>query len=99
MFVTIFIKATKQYVAIPEEWVYGINEESLKNRGVNSNQDVLIFWSENGLVNGQPDGGYDPDFSLPLSSEFPPSNGEGCYLARRVHYYGEYKNSHDIRVI
>lgn len=91
MFVKIYIKATKQTVVIPEEWVYGIDEEVLKNRGVNSNQDVRIFWSENGVINGQPDGAFKPNFSLPLCSEFPPTNGEGCYLARQLHYYGKYE--------
>lgn len=90
MFVVVFIKSVSKYVVIPEEWIFDVNEEQLKNKGVNSNRDVLVFWSTSGIKNdGQPDATYAPNFLIPKSSVFPPPNDEACYLARTIHYYGK----------
>lgn len=81
MFVVVLIKCAKEYVVVPEEWIYGVNLESLLNNGVNSNRDMLIFWSTN-IRNV-------PNFMLEKSLEFPPTNDQACYLVRVIRYYGK----------
>lgn len=89
MFVVVLIKSEKKYIIVPEEWIYDINEELLKNKGVNSNRDVLIFWSQNGVgPDGKPDATYAPNFSLSKSSIYPPPNFEAVYVARIIRYFG-----------
>lgn len=67
-----------------------MNQELLKNKGVNSNRDVLIFWSKSAIgIDGIPNAMHGPNFSAAKSVNFPPSNDEGCYLARAIHYFGK----------
>lgn len=49
MFVVVFLNGIKKYIPIVEEWIFDIDEQSLKNNGVNSNRNVLIFYSINGI--------------------------------------------------
>lgn len=89
MFVVVLIKSLKRYVVVPEEWVFDINEQSLKNNGVNRNRNVLMFWSENGIGNdNEPDHEYKPNFTLKKETVFPPPDGQGCYIVRMIHFYG-----------
>lgn len=90
MFVVVVITNLKKRIVIPEQWIYDVNEQSLKNYGVNSNRNVLIFWSNSALdSNNRPDATYKPNFSAPNSEEYPPLNDEACYLARIYSYRGE----------
>lgn len=79
------------HVVVPENWIYDISQELLKNQGVNSNRDVLVFWSEKGLVDGTPNEGYSPNFDISKASIFPPPNNteEACYIARLIRYFGK----------
>lgn len=91
MFVVIFIKfPIEKYVVVPEEWIYDINEELLKNRGVNTNRDVCVFWSKHGIDDkSQPRADFAPNFTLPKENVFPPQNDEACYIARIIRYNGK----------
>lgn len=91
MYLVVYIKAARKNIVIPEKWCFDIDEEKLKNRGVNSNQDIRIFWSEIGVdIHGQPDCEYTPKFDLYLANQFPPEIGlEACYIGRSKHYYSK----------
>lgn len=91
MFVVIFIKfPIEKYVVVPEQWIFDINEELLKNRGVNPNRDVCVFYSMHGIdENNQPCAECEPDFTMAKANAFPPPNDEACYTARVVRYFGK----------
>lgn len=93
MFVVVYIKAAKKYVVVPENWIFDINQELLKNKGVNGNRDVLIFWSLDGIVDDKPNDEYAPNFHLEKSNEYPLPAGvkEACYVARLKRYFGKKK--------
>lgn len=92
MFVVVLLTGFKIYIPIVEEWIYDIDEESLKNNGVNSNRNVRIFWSKIGMNNdGIPNAEYKPKFNLPVSRVFPPHNDEACYIGRIKFYFGKQK--------
>lgn len=93
MFVVVYIKSAEKYVVIPEKWVYNVNQELLKNKGVNRNRDILVFWSLNGLVDDKPNLEYPPNFHIEKSQEFPLPAGvrEACYIARPIRYISKEK--------
>lgn len=95
MFAVVLLKIPKKYVVVPEVWIYDINEEKLKNNGVNRNQDVLVFWSEDGIdENDRPNSSIEPNFDSEILSIHPPTNGitEDCYIGRVIRYYGKKKS-------
>lgn len=67
-----------------------MNQELLKNKGVNPNRDQLIYWSNLAIgIGGVPNVLHVPNFLAPKSVVFPPSNDEACYVARTTHYFGK----------
>lgn len=91
MFVVVYIKSANKYVVVPEKWIFDINQELLKNKGVNGNRDVLVFWSLDGLVDDKPNEEFAPNFHLEKAQAFPLPSGvkEACYIARLVRYFGK----------
>lgn len=91
MFVAVYIKSAEKYVVVPENWIHDINQELLKNKGVNRNRDVLVFWSLDGLVDDIPNNEYTPNFNLDKLQVFPLPSGvkEACYVARLIRYFGK----------
>lgn len=91
MFVVVYIKSVKKNVVVPENWIYDINQELLKNKGVNKNRDVLVYWSVDGLIDDVPNGDYIPNFQAEKSEAFPLPAGvkEACYHARLIRYFGK----------
>lgn len=91
MFVVVHIKSAKKNVVVPENWIYDINQELLKNKGVNGNRDILVFWSLDGLVDDIPNDEYAPNFTVEKAEAFPLPSGvkEACYIARMVRYFGK----------
>lgn len=94
MFVVVFIKSARKYVVVPESWIYDIDRELLKNKGVNRNRDVLVFWSLIGLVDGKPNEAYEPNFHVEKATEFPLPNDvkEACFISRLIRYFGKKKS-------
>lgn len=90
MFVVVFLIEPKVHVIVPEQFIFDLNEESLKNVGKNGNFHYKIFWSENALtVDGAPDSGYKPNFDSPESKVFPPI-GSACYVGKLKKFCSEY---------
>lgn len=90
MFVVVFLTKVKKRIVIPEQWIFDLNQQSLKNYGVNSNRNVLIFWSNSAKdADNRPDVSYAPNFTAPFSNAYPPLHDQACYLARLYFYRGE----------
>lgn len=96
MFVVVFLNGIKKYIPVVEQWIYDVDEESLKNNGANSNRNVRIFFSTIGINNdGMPDAKYKPKFHLPISTVYPPQV-EACFIGRIKSYFGKKKKSLEI---
>lgn len=93
MFVVVYLIEPKINIVIPEEWIFALDEEKIKNMGANSNQSYRIFYSNDASnENGVPNGLHAPNFNLLLMDIFPPSYDvvECCYIGRVKHFYREY---------
>lgn len=89
MFVVVFLVDSKKHIIVPEEFVFDLDEESLKNKGKNPNFRYTVFWSENALdENGIPRAEYVPDFNLVKVIDFPPI-GDACYLGQVKKFYSK----------
>lgn len=73
MFAVVYLNDIKKYIIVVEEWLFDVDEESLKNNGNISGRNVHVFWSSIGVdENGIPDKKYEPKFHLPIANVFPP---------------------------
>lgn len=84
-FVVVFLKYSKQYVVVPEDWIQDLNNAKLKNNGRNSNQDFLLFWSG---TNHIPNIGKIPDFSAEKTPIFHSTHDGVCYTCRIKKFFG-----------
>lgn len=78
---------------MPEEFIFGLNEEKLRNYGTNTYQNYTIFWSIAALDENQvPRYGYEPNFFLEPLNEFPPPFNivDACYIGRTIKFFGKY---------
>lgn len=90
MLVVVYLITAKKNIIIPQNWIMGLNQETLNNIGKASYQNRRIFWSEHGFNDvGLPNASIEPNFRLPLSNTFPPNIAETCYIARVKRYCGE----------
>lgn len=92
MLVLVYLSDPKQHTVVPESFIYDLNERSLKNRGVNRNQNRLIYfsrqWFENMEQNRNLDEEFVPNFHCPLTIEYPLPNGlvETCFIGRMIRF-------------
>lgn len=95
MFVTVFLVEAKTHTVIPEEFVFKLVEANLKNHGLNSNQNRLIYFSrelfellESHVV---PRAEIIPNFGLPITEMYPLPDGllETCFIGRLIKIWGE----------
>lgn len=96
MFVIVFLIEPSVHTVIPQKFVYELNHENLYNKGINTNQSRLIYFSTElfeALENGEAidENGYIPNFNLPITVDYPlPNNlGETCFIARLKKFYSE----------
>lgn len=92
MLVVVYLMDAKKNIIIPQNWIMALDQETLNNVGKASYQNRRIFWSSHGLRHDEiPDDSIAPNFCLPLSQTFPPSERvtETCYIARVKRYCGE----------
>lgn len=89
MFVVVFLTDVKKHIIVPEQFIFGLDEERLKNIGRNSNFQYKIFWSENAIdENGVPNAEYLPNFALPKCTTFPPVD-DACYVGKLKKFFSE----------
>lgn len=73
MLIVEYLQEAKNYTVVPEEFIYLLDERSLKNNGVNSNQSRLIYFSNNAYKNLEQnvEQTFKPNFNLPITSVYP----------------------------
>lgn len=87
MFVVVFLVEPKLHIIVPENFIFALDEESLKNIGKNGNFQYKVFWSENCVdTEGVPDEKYQPDFNLQNSESFPPADS-ACYIGKLKRFF------------
>lgn len=93
MFVLVYLVDAKQHIIIPQEWILALDQEILNNNGKNSNQNRRVFWSIEAINRQITDEIIPPNFHLPVSTVFPPTQNtsETCYIARIKRFCGIYK--------
>lgn len=95
MLVIVYLFEAKAHTVVPEHFIYCLNERSLKNRGVNSNQDRVIYFSTDcyeKIARNENVDGFKPNFELPITIDYPlPVNlMETCFNGRLYSFEGNY---------
>lgn len=91
MYMIVHILRADIFVVIPERWIYDIEKknEIFLNRGMNSNQCHVCFWTDN--ANARDAQGaillnFEPNFRASFNVHFPM---EGCYLCKIIKAKGK----------
>lgn len=73
MLIIVFLQEARKYTVVPEEFIYGLDEKSLKNNGVNSNQTRLIYFSKDVFekLEQNVQQTFTPKFDLPVTNIYP----------------------------
>lgn len=83
MLIVVYLHEAKQYTVVPEEFIFCLDERSLKNYGVNSNQTRLIYFSKEAYEKLEQNvkQTFAPNFNLPVTNVYPlPDNlEETCF--------------------
>lgn len=82
MYLVCYVILARTNAIFPVNWIKDNKSQIVKyiNRGLNSNQKLLGYFSQrrfNEIQNGQNPSDFQPNFSLPMGTEFP---GDGCYF-------------------
>lgn len=94
MIVIVYLQDPKKYIAVPESFVYDLDERSLKNRGVNRNQNRLVYfsqeWHENMEANENVLQEFEPNFHCAITTRYPLPNylDETCFIGRLISFEG-----------
>lgn len=82
LFALIYLSEAKKYIVVPESFIFDLKETKLKNYGVNRNQSVKVFWSND--VNCEI-----PNFDAFGSRIHPPIVEEACYVGHVYRFFGK----------
>lgn len=99
MFVVVYLRDAQCSTVIPEEFILDLNQKTLKNNGINRNQNRRIFFSKEWFENQEKkinlDQQFEPNFDLPISNEYPLADNvaEACFIGRLIKFEGTYKYS------
>lgn len=106
MLVIVYLNDADCHIVVPENFIYLLNEKNLKNYGVNSNQNRLIYFSKDCFEklkeNGDVQQEYEPKFYLPVTKIYPlPENlVETCFIGRMYSFEGKHsKKCFILRII
>lgn len=96
MLVVIYLKESKNYTIIPEEFIYCLDEQTVKNKGLNPNQKRLIYFSYDvykKLEQNVPQE-FVPKFHLPITNMYPLPDGliETCFNGYMYVFRCKYSN-------
>lgn len=94
MYVTIYLRDAKKHTVIPHQYVLELVEVNLFNHGNNSNQNRLIFFSQDVFdlfKSGENPNllEFPPDFECPVPKVYPLPNGvrSACYKGRLIKFW------------
>lgn len=79
--VAITFTTNPRAVIIRKSWIFNLSEARVLNNGVNRNQTISIFYSN--------DLNREPNFALEVRGFFQ-FGEDGCYDAKLFRYFGEY---------
>lgn len=94
MFVVVHLIEPKKRIIVPENFILGLSEQSLKNYGTNSNINYTVYWSKDALgdENNEPNANHETNFRLAKSNVYPPDDlRETCYNARLKYFFSKNK--------
>lgn len=80
-FVVVYLIGARDFVVVPENWVFDLNTAKLKNHGRNSNQDFLVYF-----INGEKIG--EPNFNAPIATNLKDASNGACFLCRVKKFFG-----------
>lgn len=86
-FVAVYLLQARELVVVPDTWILDLNQAKLKNYGVNSNQDFLVFWS---AQNGRAILDAEIDFEAFCAKEYHATVDSVCYKCRIKKFFGKY---------
>lgn len=94
MLLVVYLYEAERYTVVPEEFVFQLNERSLKMNGVNTNQNRRIYFSTECFEILQQNGNveqFKPNFNLPITKIYPlPDNlMETCFYGRMYCFEGK----------
>lgn len=97
MYVTVYLRDAKKHTVIPYEYVYELVEENLFNKGINTNQNRLIFFSQDlfdSFKRGENPNLLDfpPNFNCPVEKVYPLPDDmrSACFVARLIKFWCKY---------
>lgn len=89
MFVVVFLVDAKKHIVVPQKFVFGLSQQNLNNYG-KSKRKFLIFWSKEVCQNGSMENtNVMPNFGLNISSLYPPTQNQTCYIGQLKYFFGE----------
>lgn len=96
MYVTVYLSEAKKHTVIPQDYIYELVEVNLFNKGINTNQNRRIYFSQDvfdSFQNGENPNLLDfpPNFGRPTAKVYPlPSDlRSACYIARLIKFWCE----------
>lgn len=95
MLVVVYLRDARCHTVVPEEFIFALVERSLKNRGLNSNQNRRIYFSREvfeKLQRNEVIEDYIPNFNLPVTEIYPLPNDleETCFIGRMICFEGKF---------
>lgn len=82
--VLVFLTNVREYIIVPENYIYGLDINAVKNLGKNSCRNYLIYWSDDCV-----EGAYypEPDENAAKSTQFPAERG-AWFFGRIIYFTG-----------
>lgn len=92
--ILVYLVHARKNTVVPEKFVYSLHDIKLKNLSVNRNQNYRIYFSQelfDLMKNGEEPIDMQPNFSLPITKNYPLENGvtETCFIGRTKKFYGK----------
>lgn len=93
LLVVVQLVKPKKRIIVPENFVYDLDEEKLKNVGKNGNVTYKVYWSKAALGDEKyaPNEQLIPNFNAAWCEIYPPNDDlvEACYKARIITFYSK----------
>lgn len=95
MYVTVFLTDARVHTVVPSSFVKELVKVNLFNKGINTYQKRLIFFSkeifdllESGEISDSLE--FVPKFSSPKTNVYPPADVDVCYNGRLIKFWSKY---------
>lgn len=101
MYVVVFLCDAKKHIVVPQKFIFALSQQYLNNYGRQRTRKFLVFWSNKAFFCDEiPDLNYKPNFSLNVSSTYPPDGrDEACYIGQIKYFFGKYNPLSDVPIV